>query len=208
MRLIHILCFIQFFLFLAGTILHTFFVSYIHIWFQRYFAYMLQHILSSSCTSLLSLPVSVGFGFVLRWRPYFKVEKWHQPTILLFRPPPFPCRPSLPQQTKTRPLLSHTHAQKYTDELIALSPIVSHVFVFISDTLPSIWNKSPCFHQYSSKHLNPALTWTDYPCSTLFFLWWNIIWSKSQKGIKKTFLHFSVWLLGLGCVRTMTGQPV
>lgn len=156
----------------------------------------------------LHLSFVIGFGFVLRWRPYFKVEKWHQPTILLFRPPPFPCRPSLPQQTKTRPLLSHTHAQKYTDELIALSPIVSHVFVFISDTLPSIWNKSPCFHQYSSKHLNPALTWTDYPCSTLFFLWWNIIWSKSQKGIKKTFLHFSAWLLGLGCVRTMTGQPV
>lgn len=154
------------------------------------------------CRCQLGLVLFSGDALILKW------EKWHQPTILLFRPPPFPCRPSLPQQTKTRPLLSHTHAQKYTDELIALSPIVSHVFVFISDTLPSIWNKSPCFHQYSSKHLNPALTWTDYPCSTLFFLWWNIIWSKSQKGIKKTFLHFSAWLLGLGCVRTMTGQPV
>lgn len=84
-----------------------------------------------------------------------KMTPTHNPAL---PSPSLPLRPSLPQQTKTRPLLSHTHAQTYTDELIALSPIVPHVFVFISDTLPSIWNKSPCFHQYSSKHLNPALT--------------------------------------------------
>lgn len=138
----------------------------------------------------------------------FKWKNDTNPQSCSSAPLPSPASQPPTANKNTPSSLSHTHAQKYTDELIALSPIVSHVFVFISDTLPSIWNKSPCFHQYSSKHLNPALTWTDYPCSTLFFLWWNITWSKSQKGIKKTFLHFSAWLLGLDCVRTMTGQPV
>lgn len=86
---------------------------------------------------LLSV-LSVGFASVLRWRPYFQVEKWHLPTNL-----PFPSLTdwltdwlAQPPTTNTD-TPSYTRTQTHIHTLIVTSGLNAYLYthgsVFISD---------------------------------------------------------------------------
>lgn len=91
---------------------------------------------------------------------------------------PFPDRPNLPQQTQTHPPL-HTHTHIYIWAHHSLSGLC--VFVSLSDTLPVCL----CLHRCSNKHLDPALNWTTYPCSTL-----SLLSNSAQRHSEKTISLF------------------
>lgn len=96
---------------------------------------MLQHILSSSCTSLLSSPVSVGFGFVLRWRPYF-YRKWKNdtnPQSCSSAPLPSPVVPASHSKQK-HALFSLTHMHKNTQMTSSLFHLLFHMCLCLSLT--------------------------------------------------------------------------
>lgn len=61
-----------------------------------------------------------------------KMTPTHNPAL---PPPSLPLRPSLPQQTKTRPLLSLTHTHKNTQMSSSLFHLLFHMCLCLSLTL-------------------------------------------------------------------------